>query len=326
MAKTLISDIIVPEIFNQYTSQRTTELAQFYLSGIVASDAAINAKAMAADGGSSVNMPFWNDLSGADEVLSDGGSLSVNSITAAQDKAVLQMRGKAWSVNELTKSLSGADPMREIGDKVAAYWARKYQEVLMASIEGVFADNANDASDMIVGDGTGAFDKDLLVDAEASFGDVLGAVSGIAVHPDVYYNLKKADTTTFEKFSEGDLQIETYRGMRVIVDRNLPKIVTAAENANPETVEYKSYAFGTGAFALGMGASETPSETDRDSLAGDNMLITRTHFILHPRGVAWQGANVAGAAPTNAEIKLAANWDRVYARDQIRLCEISSNA
>jgi hypothetical protein len=320
MAKTKISDIIVPEIFNDYTSQRTSELARFYLSGIVSSDDAINAKAMAADGGSSVNMPFWDDLEGDDEVLSDTASLGLSNITAGQDRAVLLMRGKAWSVNELTKSLSGSDPMREIGDKVAAYWARKYQLVLMSSIAGVFADNANDAGDMSVGDGTSAFDKDLLVDAEATFGDVLGAVSGIAVHPEVYFNLKKADVTTFEKFSEGEMQLETYRGMKIIVDRNLPKSV-----ADDGSAEYKSYAFGNGAFSLGMGASETPTETDRDSLSGDNILVTRTHFILHPRGIAWQGASVAGASPSNDEIANAANWDRVYARDQIRLCEIKSN-
>ncbi|MDG1314282.1 MAG: major capsid protein [Flavobacteriaceae bacterium] len=309
-------------MFNDYTSQRTTELSQFYLSGIVSTDAAINARAMAADGGSTVNMPFWEDLTGNDEVLSDNAALSVSKIEAGQDKAVLNMRGNAWSVNELSKSLSGSDPMREIGDKVSAYWARKYQEVLMASMSGVFAQNAHaDNSDMIVGDGTSAFDTDLLIDAEASFGDVLGAVSGIAVHPDVYYNLKRVDTTTFEKFSEGELQIETYRGMRIIVDRNLPKVANQAGDG----FDYKSYAFGQGAFSLGMGSPETPSEMDRDSLSGDDILISRTHFILHPRGIKWTGTDVAGAAPTNDELDDRANWERVYARDQIRLCELRSN-
>jgi len=43
-------------------------------------------------------MPFWEDLSGDDEVLSDTEALTVGKITAAQDVAALLARGRAWSV------------------------------------------------------------------------------------------------------------------------------------------------------------------------------------------------------------------------------------
>jgi hypothetical protein len=41
-------------------------------------------------------MPFWQDLSGDDEVLSDTDPLDTDKIVASQDVAVLLMRGKAW--------------------------------------------------------------------------------------------------------------------------------------------------------------------------------------------------------------------------------------
>lgn len=48
------------------------------------------------------------------------------------------MRGKAWRTNDLAKALSADDPMRAIGDLVAAYWARRQQATLLSTLKGVF--------------------------------------------------------------------------------------------------------------------------------------------------------------------------------------------
>jgi len=109
MATTQIADVIVPEVFNPYVVQRTAELSALRRSGIAQGSPELNRLASA--GGKLINMPFWNDLSGADEVLSDAAALTPAKITAGQDIAVLLMRGKAWSVNDLATALSGDDPM-----------------------------------------------------------------------------------------------------------------------------------------------------------------------------------------------------------------------
>jgi len=180
----------------------------------------------------------------------------------------------------------------------------------------VIADNlANDGEDMVAGDGTAAFDADLFIDGQATFGDAIGGLAGIGMHPVVYHNLKKTDNISFEKESLGDLEVETYRGLRVIVDRNMPV----------DTGVYTTYLFGAGAIGFGQGSAPVPSETDRDSLAGEDYLITRTHFLIHPRGIAWQEGGVAGESPTNAEVAVAARWDRVYERPQVRIAAIRSN-
>ncbi|MBK5254373.1 MAG: coat protein, partial [Peptostreptococcaceae bacterium] len=70
---------------------------------------------------------------------------------------------------------------------------------------------------------------------------------------------------------------------------------------------------------LGNGAAPTPTEIDRDSLQGDDILINRQHFVLHPRGIKWTNTSVVGKSPTMAEIETAANWELVYPAKSIRV-------
>ncbi len=333
MAATKISDIIVPDVFNPYVQQRTAELANFYLGGIVSNDEQLNT--LAQSGGKTLNMPFWNDLTGDDEVLSDTGALTPAAITSGQDIGVLHMRGKAWGVNDLAKALAGDDPMMDIADRVSRYWQRAMQAVALASVKGVIADNvANDSADMRI-DISGAtnaditadtkFSADAFIDAQATFGDAVGGLTGIAMHSTVYHNLKKIDSISFEKESEGDLEIETYRGLRVIVDDGMPYTPAGGALAGDTAPFYTSYLFGAGAIGMGQGGAPVPTETDRDSLAGEEYLITRSHFLMHPRGIAFQSASVAGAAPTNTELENALNWDRAYTRKNVRIAAIVTN-
>ena len=135
--KTKISDVIVPEVFNPYVVQRTMELSALYNSGIIENNEELNKLALA--GGKTINMPYWNDLTGDDEVMSDSAALTPAKITSGQDVAVLLMRGKAWSANDLAKALSGDDPMAAIGNLVAGYWERRMQATLISILGGTFA-------------------------------------------------------------------------------------------------------------------------------------------------------------------------------------------
>jgi hypothetical protein len=118
--------------------------------------------------------------------------------------------------------------------------------------------------------------------------------------------LAKNDLIEYIRESDANPRVPTYLGKRVIVDDGLP----AANGV------YTTYIFGEGAFGLGEGAAPVPTEFDRDSLAGDDIMINRRHFILHPRGVAWQNAN---GNPTNTELATAANWERVYEPKNVRI-------
>ena len=311
MAATKIADIIVPEVFNPYVVERTAELTSFYTGGIVQRDASMDV--LASQGGTLINMPFYKDLAGADEILSDTVALTVNNITTAQDKAALHLRGKAWGVNDLAKALSGDDPMGAIGNLVAEYWARRNQETLFSTVAGVFADNtANDAADMTEG-ALGVYSQAKILDAVQTMGDSGSKVTAIAMHSAVATLLKKAKVIETEQRTGDSVAIPRIDDLRVIINDSLPNAAGT----------YTSYLFGEGAIAYGMGGAPVPTEMDRDALLGEDILINRQHFILHPRGVAFQSAAVAGAAPTNVELEDATNWDRVYDRKNVRLASVT---
>lgn len=309
-AATKISDVIVPDVFNPYVVERTAEKSALYQSGIIQADAQLNA--LAQSGGTLLQMPFWSDLTGDDEVLSDTGSLTAGAITASKDIARLHMRGRAWGVNDLAKALSGDDPMGIVGDLVADYWARRMQAALIKTLDGVFASAtmAGNLHDITAVTGADTFTGEHFIDATHKLGDAENLLTAIMVHSATYASMRKQNLIDFIPNSQGVYDIPTYMGKRVIVDDGLPIV---------STTNYTTYLFGTGAIGYGEGAPPMPTETDRDSLAGEDYLITRKHFLLHPRGVKWNEASVAGDSPTNAELATAANWTRVYANKNIRI-------
>jgi len=316
VTKTIISDVIVPEVFNPYVIERTAELSAFYQSGIIARTPALDV--LASSGGKLVNMPFWEDLSGDDEVLSDTEALTVGKIAAAQDVAALLARGRAWSVNDLAKALSGDDPMAAIGDLVAAYWARRFQAILIKTLDGVFGNDAtlmtgnkHDISGAATAEDDDVISAKTAVDAIYKLGDSADKLTGFAMHSATVAKLAKDDLIEYIKPSEGEAEVPTFLGKRVVVDDSLPQSGGV----------YTTYIFGAGAFGWGEGGAPVPTETARDALSGDDILVNRRHFILHPRGVAFQNKQVSGATPSNTELADYRNWERVYESKNVRIVQ-----
>ena len=200
MAATRISDIIVPEVFNPYVIERTAELSGFWQSGVVETVEGLDI--MGVEGGQLVTMPFFQDLTGEDEILSDNGPLTVDRIAADRDVAVIHARGKAWGVNDLAKALSGADPMAAIGDLVADYWARRKQAVLIATLNGAMAagnmaSNVLDISELT--GGAEVIDGASFVDATALLGNNNLKLSAVAMHSATVAKLKKDDLIDFHR-------------------------------------------------------------------------------------------------------------------------------
>lgn len=330
---TAITNIIVPDVFIPYTIQRTTDLSRLVQSGIVVPDPQLDI--LAQKGGKLIDMPFFNDLTGADEVLSDSDPLTVGRIGTSQDVARLLMRGKAWGVGDLAKALSGADPMAAIGDLVAEYWNRREQVILLSALAGVFADNvANDSSDLVhdisVTDAATAtasnlIGPDAVIDAKAKLGDAADKLVAIQMHSVVYARLQKLNLIEMVPDSEGKIKIPTYLGLEVIVEDGAVDGTDYLRAATTNGYRYTSYLFGKGAVGRGEGNAPVPVETDRDSLQGEDFLIHRRHFILHPRGIRWTETACTGASPTNTELTTTSNWNRVYSRKNIRIVKLVTN-
>lgn len=316
MAGVKIADVIIPSHFNPYVVQRTTELSALWESGIVAEVPELANNFGAGVGGTRVQMPFWNDLTGSEEVLSDTTPLTPDKITTGQDEATVHFRGKAWSANGLATALAGDDPMAVIGDLVASFWARRFQALLLAQLAGVFAAASMAAlvHDISGGAaGTTIISPESIVDAQYKLGDQAENLSAIVMHSATAAVLEKQNLIQTVIPSEAARPIRMYQGKRVIVDDGMP----AAGGV------YTTYLFAEG--AVGYAPANLPgdlpeTETGRDILQGDTIMVNRRAFVLHTRGIRWIGTP-AGVSPTNAEVQTGTNWSRVYSTKLIRVVQ-----
>jgi hypothetical protein len=315
MAKTKISDVIIPEVFSAYIIQMTKELSVLVQSGIATASSELDR--LVTQGGKLINMPFWQPITGEDEILSDSSPLTPAKITAEADVAALLIRGKAWSSNELAGALAGDSPMKAISAQVAGWWSRKEQAVLISILKGIFSDalagtHVNDIS-ALSGDAA-VIGGNAILDTKQLLGDAADQLTALAMHSAVYTTLQKQNLITFIPDARGEVNIPTYMSYRVIVDDGCPNAAGV----------YTTYMFGSGCFGRGDGVPVdlTPVETDRDSLASDDILINRRAYVLHPFGVKFTNTDVLGVTPTNAELADGDNWEKVYEDKAIGIAEL----
>lgn len=318
---TKVADVIVPSLFRDYVIERTAELSAVVQSGIVVPIPSLN---VIGEGGTILVLPFWQDLSGESEIISESTPLAVNKIQAAVDRAIIHHRGKAWGATDLSGAMAGDDPMAAIGNLVAAWWARDLQAMLFASLQGVFAgaQMTADATLDISGESEDAavLSGETFLDAAQLLGDSKEKLTAIAMHSAVETHLLKQDLLDVVPSALGGTTVRTFLGKRVIVDDSCPRTLGGV---------YTTYLFGEGAFGYGEGTCPVPVETTRNALASQDLLINRRSFILHPRGVAWAGSDYVGAggslttaSPTNANLKDGDNWTPVYEQKNIRMVKL----
>jgi hypothetical protein len=335
MAKTAVADIIIPTEFEKYAIERTAELSRFGQSGIV--EMAPEFDELANGGGREVKMPFWKDLTATRQILSDAGSLTVNKITSDQDIARIHNDAQVWSVNHLATVISGDDPMQAIVNLVGDYWARTDEGLIISSLKGIFgaASMAGNLlaihSETVAGQSAATrLNGATFVDACAKLGDAADRLTSVAMHSATEAALRKLDLIDFIPDSEGKPQIRNFQGRRVIVDDTLP-----VRAGTTDGQVYTTYLFGDGAFGKGVaplsgeplqgGFGTQGVELARVPLDSDTVLINRRRYILHPRGVKFTSASVAGDSPTNAELENQANWVRVWENKNVRLVAITHN-
>ncbi|MCB1466636.1 MAG: coat protein [Rhizobiaceae bacterium] len=307
MAQTKLSDMIVPEIFHSYVVNKTLEKSRVYQSGIITN---MTDQLIDQLGGTTVNMPFFNDLTGNDEVVDESQDISVAGVSTGKEVAVKLYRARAYGGTDLAADLAGADPMNVVMDRFADWWARKMQTTLLATLKGAMSAANMSANALDISALTGGaqyFDGDSFIDATHMLGDEEGSLTAVAVHSDTLKAMKKADLIDYIKPSDGGADVPVYMGKAVIVDDGMP--VTSGT--------YTTYVFGPGAIGYGEKAPKVPVEADRNPLVGGGWeyIVQRRQFVLHPRGLKWQGTP-AKATPDNSELAVGTNWTRAVAEQK----------
>jgi hypothetical protein len=316
---TSITDIIEPTIFNAYLQEVTAEKSYFLNSGIARPMPQLTAE-MQAKGktGGVINVPYWGDLTGADEVVNDDTTLDVAATSTFQDKAIMCLRGKAWGNNDLAGLFAGSDPAQAIANRLVAYWDRNYQTTLTNLLTGVLgaATMTDNVYDISGEEALNYFTGEAFIDAQGILGDAQDSLGSVAVHGKTYTALKKLNLIDFIPDAEGKSTIATYMGKPITVDDGLP---TSGEGA---ATVYSTYIFGSAPVAFNeIQVPGWSMETDRDILSANDVMVTRKAFCMHVPGVMWLGNSLAGDSPTNAELATTTNWQLVAEYKNVQIIE-----
>lgn len=326
MALTQISDVFVPEVYTSYLLDDGPEKTALFEAGV----AVINPALVAAfgDGGRIAAVPFWNDLDATDEPnygTDDPADVATPAkVDTHEQVARMASLNQGYSSADLAAELAGSDPMQRIRNRFARYWERQLQRRIIASLEGVIADNvANDGGDMVnniaaatntdVGPTT-RFSRAAFTKAAFTSGDHFDNYTAIAVHSMVYKTMVDNDDIEFIPDSQGGFTA-TFMGRRVIVDDGLPFTPAAGTGPTDAAPRYTSFLFANGLIGYGARTPRTPVEVDRNpekgNGAGIETIWERKSWVIHPFGTAFLSATLTKGNATLAQLRLAANWDRV---------------
>jgi len=336
MATVQLSDIIDVKVFQDLPSVNSPEKTAFYTGGIVTRSGLLDGLATAA--GKTAELPFWNDIDPTvvPNLSNDNPASIATASKIAQGEQISRKAflNKGMSATDLASEIaSGPLAMDQIKARIDTYWTRQWQRRLIASSNGVLADNiANNAGDMrvsVAAESTGAqsattrFSRDNFTDAVYTMGDAASTLRAIAVHSAVMSQMVKQDDVIYIPDSQGMLTIPTYMGLRVIVDDGLT--VTTGTTSG---FKYTSVLFGEGAFGYGDGVPLNPVEVEREAAqgngAGIETLWTRKTYIIHPFGFQNTGTPAA-VSFTLAELALAGTWSRVVERKNVPLGFLITN-
>lgn len=332
MAYTQVSDSVVPRVFTAYLQAMTEVKSRFIESGAVVRDPVLDA--LLDGGGKTFDIPIWRDLADTAANVSigaTGSAITPLNITSHQEVGVRLSRNQAWGAADLVAALAGDDPMQRIAALTAPYWTRQLQDAVIATLAGVFADNAaNDSGDYThdITDtyeaGVTDFSAEAFIDAVHTMGDSEGDLGIVIMHHVVYAKAKKNNLIDFVSDSVNPLAaaIPTFLGRRVLVDDRCPVA----------TQDYTTYILGAGAIKWGVGTPKVPVETYRLPLdaagGGTEALITRVEWMIHPVGHKYAGT-AADGGPSNAStannLAAAGSWDRTNAqRKQSKLASLKT--
>lgn len=218
---TKLTDVIVPELFTQYVLEATKEKSELIASGAVEDNPQLNQ--LVTGGGTTLQMPKWNDLTGESQVFSESADIETDKITSHKEIATLLLRAKAWSAHDLAAALAGDDPMKRIADRVASWWVRDEKRIVMSILQGVFssADMADHVLDITSESDTKVSGKAVL-DAKQLMGDAADDLSLIYMHSAVFTELQKQQLIAYVQPADAKIRIPTYLGYNVICDDSAP--------------------------------------------------------------------------------------------------------
>lgn len=326
MATVRLTDIVEPAEFTAYILQQTMTKSALAQSGVMVPNNVIAQQL--GMGSHSFTVPMWHDLADDEaDIANDDPDTHSTPKKIGTNKQLVRKSflHQSWSAMNLASEIAGDDALKKIQSRVQSYWERQLQKRLVASLQGVLADNvANHGSDMVldISAETGAaalFNAAAVIDTAGTMGDSMNDLVGIAMHSDVYRRALKNDLIEFIPDSQGK-PIATFRGLATVVDDGLP-----VDNG-----VYTTALFGQGAVGYGMAEPNIADGTEIENLpsagrgGGQQILHSRVNTGVHPAGFTWVETTVADESPSLTELADPDNWNRVVERKAAPLAFLMS--
>jgi hypothetical protein len=322
-----VAKIIQNQEFTDAVQLITTDKNILVESGIATVDPVVQSKVEESGvTGTTLNMPFFEDLTGDDAPLSEN-DIDIDDIGMGQDVAIIHRRAKGWGVTDLAHDLSGDDPAGRIAARVGNYRNLRRQDVFFATLEGMFAANAEDNDgdlilditknangDDVVG-GAEVLHVNTILDAAQLLGDAKGGLVAMAMHSqaETVLNSLSAGKGLYRP-KDRDHTLSSFDGLNIVMNDNC--------FYDPETTETVITLFAAGAVTINNAKEKVPFEIARNAKGSRDELFSRDAYVCHIRGIKWKAAVPTGSSPTNANLKDPTKWERVYEKKLIRACQL----
>lgn len=320
---TRLSDIVIPEVFDNYVNEDIATKLNLLQSNAVTLDGRLSS--FLAGAGNAVTIPMWKDCTnGTANVASDDPNVKIETRKIGARSIIVprMVRTNAWASANLDEILIAEDPMAEITRQESIQRQRQIQSQILSTIGGVFANNALATDDYHTKDdmsldisgteyvaGATNFSGDALIDAISTMGDSQDELGLILVHSRIYAQMKKQQLIdVIPPASVGALPIYMYGGYRVIVNDLLPYTGSV----------FTTYILGADQIHLGLASVATPIAFEREELAGNGMgvtnMVTRYQDAIGVNGYSFV-ASVTGGGPSDAStsgnLANGNSWQRV---------------
>lgn len=336
MATVRLSDVqFDPDVYASYVQEDHPDMNAYVASGVAVTNALLQARA--AGEGDITSIPYWKDLAyNSENISSDDPAVNATPEKIGTGKMIARNVhiNNAWQTANLVSEVMGSeDPMMQIQSRTSTYWENRFEARIQGITTGIFLENEAGTGDMIhdvsTQDGDNATDANKFsfagfVRARATMGESAAKLALLAVHPDVMVDMVINQEIEYIQDSVTGVLIPTYNGLRVVEDKKLPVIAGTTSGSRYVSALYKS-----GAFGYGDAPSKRPVAVEFDELAangaGVETLVERKQWLIHPEGYQWTETTVAGLSPSVAECALAANWSRVFERENVSIAFFVTN-
>jgi hypothetical protein len=339
---TFLSDLITRPEFLQYTSEGIFNQSKWIQSGIVARNAALDARA----GGTRVQVPFFDPIAPTEEQItsaanwgtSSNGYLTPQKTTADSQIMTILHRGFAYAADDLSQLGSGADPLGHVRNQLTAAINKLKTATLIAQLNGLFGlisgagvIGANQINKTGTTTATEAnyISAANVIAARNLLGERGYDLDTIAMHSNVYSYLMQVGQLTFSTSSlaaagsitwggggvgNTNVDVAYFCGLRVVVDDQLTFL---SGGTATHLRKYPVYLFKSGVISEGV-QQDLRLAADRNILSMQDVVAVDYHYGYHINGTKWAAAgdNPSNAA-TTGNLAATASWNLVYSTTQM---------